>query len=69
MDLITAMIAGRVIWGCARYICAGLGAGDFGLAAFWAGAVTNAIPGIIIQIVLVPAVVAVYAKLRKKSAK
>ena len=29
----------------------------FGLAAFWSGAITTAIPGIIVQIVLIPAIV------------
>lgn len=55
--LFISMIAGRVVWGLARYIMAGLSNSEFGLAMFWSGAFTTAIPGIILQIVLVPAVV------------
>ncbi|MBQ3007588.1 MAG: hypothetical protein IJD78_08510 [Clostridia bacterium] len=37
--------------------CTGLDASEFGFPAFWAGAVTNAIPGIILQILLIPPVI------------
>lgn len=57
VSLITSMIAGRLVWGAAMYICMGINGGVFGFSAFLAGAVTNAIPGIIIQLVLVPVVV------------
>ena len=56
-SLITAMIVGRIIWGAAMYICVCISGGGFTLAAFIAGALTNAIPGIIVQIVLVPVIV------------
>ena len=46
--LLTAMVAGRLVWGLARFLCAGLDFSAFGLSAFWAGAVTSAIPGIIV---------------------
>ena len=55
--LLTAMVAGRLAWGAARLICAGLDVSVFGLSAFWAGAVTTAIPGILVQIVLIPVLV------------
>ena len=54
-SLLTAMIAGRIVWGIAMFFC--LGTGGFTFAAFLAGAVTGAIPGIIAQIILVPAIV------------
>lgn len=58
VDLVTAMVAGRLVWGLARLIMAGLDPqSTFGLAAFWSGAITTAIPGIIVQIVLIPAIV------------
>lgn len=56
-SLLAAMIAGRLIWGAAMFICVGAGGGSFTFAAFLAGAVTNAIPGIIVQIILVPLIV------------
>lgn len=56
-SLIIAMVAGRLVWGAAMLVCTGIKGGSFGTAAFLAGAVTNAIPGIVLQIVLVPVVV------------
>ena len=56
-SLITAMIVGRVVWGTAMFICVGLSGGSFTFAAFLAGAFTNAIPGIIVQLVLIPILV------------
>ena len=55
--LLVAMVAGRLVWGVARFLCAGLDVSAFGLSAFWAGAVATAIPGIIVQIVLIPVLV------------
>ena len=57
VSLLTAMVAGRLVWGVARFLCAGLDVTAFGLSAFWAGAVTTAIPGIIVQIILIPILV------------
>ena len=54
-SLLSAMIVGRIVWGIAMFVC--LGTGGFTFAAFLAGAVTGAIPGIIAQIILVPAIV------------
>lgn len=56
-SLLTAMIAGRLIWGAAMFICVGINGGSFTFAAFLAGAITNAVPGIIAQLLLVPALV------------
>ena len=57
MALVTAMVAGRLVWGAARFLCAGLDASAFGLSAFWAGAVVTAIPGILLQLLLIPVLV------------
>jgi len=54
---VAAMVSGRLVWGLARFLCAGLDVSAFGLSAFWAGAVTTAIPGIIVQILLIPLLV------------
>ena len=56
-SLLTAMIIGRLVWGVAMFIFVGASGGDFTIAVFFAGAITNAIPGIIAQIVLVPILV------------
>ena len=57
--LIAAMIAGRIVWGIVRLILAGLSGKSFTWALFLAGAFTNAIPGIILQIVLIPVLIIV----------
>lgn len=57
VSLLSAMLAGRVIWGAARAILYGMGKSEFGFAAFISGAFINAIPGIAVQIILIPALV------------
>ena len=59
VTLIAAMIGGRIVWGIARYIFAGVQGTGFTFAAFIAGAVTGSIPGIILHIVLIPLIVIV----------
>lgn len=57
VSLLVAMIAGRLVWGAAMFICMSINGGAFTFAAFLAGAITNAVPGIIVQIVIIPVVV------------
>ena len=61
-SLVLSMIAGRLVWGIVQLCCVGLDATRFGISAFWAGAVVNALPGIAIQLVLIPVIIAVYEK-------
>ena len=58
-SLITAMIVGRLVWGAMMFLCTGIRGGSFTLTAFLSGALLNAVPGIIVQIVLVPILVMV----------
>lgn len=58
-SLIVAMIVGRVVWGIAMLTCMGVNGGAFTFAAFIAGAFTNAVPGIIVQIIVIPLLVMV----------
>ena len=55
--LIAAMLAGRVIWGAVSAVLLSSSGGTFTFAAFMAGAFINAIPGIVLHIVLIPVVV------------
>lgn len=64
ISLISAMIIGRIVWGAAMFICLGISGGSFTLALFVAGAFTNALPGIIIQIVLIPILVMALGKIK-----
>ena len=62
--LIAAMVAGRLVWGAARYLLAGLEHSAFTPAFFLAGAVTTALPGILLHIVLIPVLVMAMQKAR-----
>ena len=57
LSLLVAMLAGRIVWGIAMLVCLGITGGTFTFSAFIAGAITGAVPGIIIQIVLIPFVI------------
>ena len=67
ISLLCAMVAGRLVWGAAQMVILGLNGGSFPLSAFVAGAVTSAVPGIVLQLVLVPAVVRALEKARLKA--
>ncbi len=54
--LIPAMLLGRVAWGAVQTLLLGLTETPFGPEAFLFGAFFNAIPGIILQLVLIPAI-------------
>lgn len=69
VSLLTAMVAGRLVWGLARFLCSGLDVSAFGLSAFWSGAVATAIPGIIVQILLIPVLVMALEKYNPARAK
>lgn len=58
-SLLVAMIVGRLVWGGAMFVFLGINGGAFTFAAFLAGAITNAILGIIVQIILIPILVMV----------
>ncbi len=57
LNLIISMILGRVIWGIVTFILMGLNTENFGFSVFIASTVLNAIPGIILQIIIIPIIV------------
>ena len=59
VTLIISMIAGRIVWGIVRLALAGLSGKSFTWALFFAGAFTNALPGIILHIILIPILIIV----------
>lgn len=65
ISLICAMVAGRVVWGAVQVAILGLG--NFPFSAFVAGAVTSAIPGIVLQLVLIPLLVRALDKAKIKA--
>lgn len=58
-SLLISMVFGRAVWGIARLVIAGIVGNEFTIKMFIAGAFTQAIPGIIIQLVLIPPLVIV----------
>ena len=58
LALIGAMLAGRIIWGLVRFILAQATMQPFTLEMFMAGAFLTAVPGIIVQLILIPGIMA-----------
>ncbi len=56
-SLITAMIAGRIVWGIVQFILLSATGGSFTFQMFLSGALLSAIPGIVAQLIIVPIVV------------
>lgn len=54
--LVAAMMAGRLVWGVVRVLMSGVAGQAFTWKLFLSGALLNAIPGIVLQLVLIPAV-------------
>lgn len=57
VSLIAAMLLGRVAWGVVRAVLSGVSGSAFTWAAFLSGAFFNAIPGIVVHILLIPVIV------------
>lgn len=57
ISLICAMCLGRVIWGLAMLVCVGLDITKFTWTMFLSVAFFQAVPGIVIQIILIPILV------------
>lgn len=55
-SLIFSMLLGRVVWGGVMTALMGVGGNVFTVTAFWTQGFVNAIPGIIVQLVLIPAI-------------
>ena len=62
ISLVTAMLAGRVVWGVVTWFLFGMTGKSFTAAIFIAEAFVNAIPGIILQLILVPLLVTAIKK-------
>ena len=57
ISLISAMICGRIVWGIAKAVLLGFGGSAFGISAFISGAFLDCIPGIILELILIPLLV------------
>lgn len=61
-SLIISMLGGRIVWGIVQTIILGLGENGFTVSMFISSAFLKAIPGIILQLVLIPAVILLLKK-------
>ena len=55
--LVCSMIAGRIVWGISKAALLGVAGKPFGIEAFIIDGFVDAIPGIILQLILVPTIV------------
>lgn len=62
LSLVAAMLAGRVVSGLANTVLMGMAGRPYGFEAFLSAAFVVSLPGILLQLVLVPAIVAVLVK-------
>ncbi|NLP45367.1 MAG: ECF transporter S component [Peptococcaceae bacterium] len=61
-SLIISMVCGRIVWGIVSFFLYGLNETAFTWEIFMAGAFLNAIPGIVIQIIIIPVAVIALSK-------
>ena len=67
INLLIAMLLGRIVWGTVMWIISLTNnIIEFPFSAFIAGAFINAWPGIVAQIVIVPAIIYAYKTLEKR---
>jgi hypothetical protein len=56
------MLSGRIVWGAVMALLLGVFGDGFGFSLFLGGAFLEAIPGIILQLLLVPTLISVLIK-------
>lgn len=57
ISLVAAMVCGRIVMGIANMILLGVNGSGYSMQMFLAGAFTTAVPGIILQLILIPILV------------
>lgn len=62
ISLISAMILGRIVWGITKGILLGITGKTFTLALFITGGFVDALPGIILQLILIPIIMKLISK-------
>ena len=64
-SLIISMLIGRLVWGLVSFLLYSFKGNSFSFSMFLSGAFINAVPGIIIQLILIPAIVLAVKKAYK----
>ena len=57
ISLIGSMLCGRIVWGISKALLLGLKGKAFTFAAFITGGFADALPGIVLQLILIPLIV------------
>ncbi len=52
--LIAAMAGGRIVWGCVMAVIMNIQGNVYTMSMFMSGAILNSLPGILLQLVLIP---------------
>ena len=63
ISLVISMLVGRIIWGLTMMLFLKFDFNKFNLTTFWISGFVNAIPGIIIQIILIPILIMICEKI------
>ncbi len=66
LSLIISQLSGRIVWAIAKTILMGVSGKAFTLAMFISGGFIDAIPGIILQLLLIPTVITVFKHTKHK---
>lgn len=64
ISLIISMLSGRVVWGIVKTILLGFGNSQFGFYAFLIGGFVDALPGIILQLIIIPSIMVALNKFK-----
>lgn len=62
LSFITAKVIGRAFWGIAHFFLLGFDAGRYSLSDFWQTGIVAALPGTLLQLLLIPAVIIIIKK-------
>ena len=62
VSLLCSMLCGRLVWGLAQYVVLGAQGKTFTLAVFWTNGFVTALPGMALQIVLIPLLITAFKK-------
>lgn len=57
ISLLLAMIAGRLVWTVVMFVILGFSGGTFTLPMAYTASILNSIPGIILQIIIIPPII------------
>lgn len=57
VSLLVSMVIGRIVWGLAQFTLLGFDTEKFGLVYFFTESVIHSIPGIVLQILIVPVII------------